>query len=80
MGLVRETKVHQGPRRIDLDLLFVGDLTFDDEMLILPHPRLTERRFVLEPLVELAPNFVHPVTGMTILEHLNQLEAKSCTA
>src|SRR5207302_3668909 len=59
LGRTREVK--DGPRTIDLDLLFYGDHESDTEFLRLPHPRLHERRFVLEPLVEIAPDFVHPV-------------------
>ena len=75
MGLDRTTKVYQGPRRIDLDLLFVGELVRQEPELTLPHPRLTERRFVLQPLAELAPDFVHPLTGLTIRDHLNGLQS-----
>lgn len=48
-------------RPIDLDVIYYGDMVNDDEDLILPHPRLQLRRFVLEPLCEIAPNFIHPV-------------------
>jgi 2-amino-4-hydroxy-6-hydroxymethyldihydropteridine diphosphokinase len=59
LGRTREVK--EGPRTIDLDLLVYGDVISDTEFLRLPHPRLHERRFVLEPLVEIAPRLVHPV-------------------
>ncbi len=75
MGLERENKQYQGPRRIDLDLLFVGSTVIDEATLTLPHPRLTDRRFVLEPIMELAPDFRHPVTGLTMREHFTQLES-----
>ncbi len=52
-----------GPRTIDLDLLLYGDLEVDEPGLTLPHPRLHERRFVLEPLAELAPDLVVPGKG-----------------
>lgn len=54
------------PRTLDLDLLLHGDARVDEPDLVLPHPRLHERGFVLEPLRELAPELVHPVLGMTI--------------
>lgn len=54
------------PRVIDIDLLFVGDVVIDTPTLTLPHPRLHERRFVLEPLSELAADLIHPLTGVTI--------------
>lgn len=52
-----------GPRTIDLDLLLYGDLELEEEGLTVPHPRLHERRFVLEPLSELAPDLVVPGLG-----------------
>src|SRR6266550_558917 len=58
LGRIRDVK--DGPRTIDLDLLLYGDIHSDTEFLRLPHPRLHERRFVLEPLVEVAPNLMHP--------------------
>jgi len=60
-------------RVIDIDLLFVGDVVIDSPNLILPHPHLHERRFVLEPLSELAADLIHPLTGVsigTLTEHL----------
>lgn len=65
-GRVREQ--HQGPRTLDLDLLFYGDLRLEEADLILPHPRLHERAFVLKPLLEIAPSLVHPVLGKTVEE------------
>lgn len=59
MGRVRE--VHWGPRIIDLDLLLFGQETHYSDSLILPHPYLAERAFVLESLNEIAPHFIHPV-------------------
>jgi 2-amino-4-hydroxy-6-hydroxymethyldihydropteridine diphosphokinase len=52
-----------GPRTLDLDLLFFGEVVREDAALSLPHPRLAERSFVLEPLVEIAPHWRHPVLG-----------------
>ena len=53
---------------LDLDLLFYGSLTLDEPGLCVPHPRLHERAFVLEPLCELAPRLVHPLLGQTVEE------------
>ena len=55
-----------GPRAIDLDLLFYGDATVDEAGLAIPHPRLHARAFVLEPLCELAPAWVHPGLGDSV--------------
>jgi 2-amino-4-hydroxy-6-hydroxymethyldihydropteridine diphosphokinase len=75
LGRVRDVK--DGPRTIDLDLLFYGDLERDTEFLRLPHPRLHERRFVLEPLAEIAPRLVHPGSGLSIVDLLEDLKDKS---
>jgi len=55
-------------RTLDLDLLLFGDRCIDEEELIVPHPRMHERCFVLEPLSELAPQWVHPRSGRTVAE------------
>jgi 2-amino-4-hydroxy-6-hydroxymethyldihydropteridine diphosphokinase len=54
------------PRTLDLDLILYGDSIIGEEGLIVPHPRFRERRFVLAPLAEIAPDWVDPVTGRTI--------------
>lgn len=57
-----------GPRTLDLDLLFHDDRVLDTPELTLPHPRIDERGFVLAPLVDLAPGWVHPRTGRSVAE------------
>ncbi len=57
-----------GPRTLDLDLLLFDDLILDTPTLQLPHPRMTERAFVLVPLAEIAPDWVEPVSGKAIIE------------
>jgi len=66
-----------GPRSIDIDILFYGNLVIRQPELTVPHPRLHERRFVLIPLNELAPDFVHPVFGRTCRELLENLPPDS---
>ena len=63
LGRVRGDGPRYGPRTIDLDLLLYGDETIDEDALEVPHPRLHERRFVLEPLAELDPGLVVPGRG-----------------
>ena len=57
-----------GPREIDIDILLYDGLVFEDASLRVPHPELEKRRFVLVPLREIAPDLVHPISGMTISE------------
>jgi 2-amino-4-hydroxy-6-hydroxymethyldihydropteridine diphosphokinase len=68
--LGRRDKNLKKPRIIDLDLLLYGNFQCHTEFLILPHPRLHERRFVLVPLAELAPHLLHPVQNKTIQDLL----------
>jgi 2-amino-4-hydroxy-6-hydroxymethyldihydropteridine diphosphokinase len=68
MGRVRT--VPNGPRTIDVDILLFGDERRGGPGLVLPHPRLAERRFVLEPLAEIAPDVVVPALGLTVRELL----------
>ena len=58
------------PRTLDLDILFFDDLIINSEELIVPHPRLHLRRFVLDPLLELDPDLIHPVLGKSMKELL----------
>jgi len=65
LGRVRSPGARWGPRTIDLDILVWGDLVLEEPSLTIPHPRLHERRFVLEPLAEIAPDIVIPTLGRT---------------
>jgi 2-amino-4-hydroxy-6-hydroxymethyldihydropteridine diphosphokinase len=72
--LGRRDKNLKQPRTIDLDLLFYGNLQYQTTFLTLPHPRLHRRKFVLVPMAELAPHFVHPGINQTIEELLEHTE------
>jgi 2-amino-4-hydroxy-6-hydroxymethyldihydropteridine diphosphokinase len=69
----RERPFARAPRTLDLDLILFGDLVLDVPGLTVPHPRFRERRFVLEPLAQIAPDLRDPVTGKTVRELLEQL-------
>jgi 2-amino-4-hydroxy-6-hydroxymethyldihydropteridine diphosphokinase len=69
----RERPYPNAPRTLDLDLLLVGESVIAESDLVLPHPRLSERFFVLEPLAEVAPQWCHPLTGETAEEMLADL-------
>src|SRR6478672_13260702 len=58
-----EAAIPKGPRLIDIDILFYGDTIIETPELVVPHPRMMERRFVLAPLAEIAPELRHPVSG-----------------
>lgn len=68
--LGRQPAVRWGPRLIDMDILFYGELVLDIPELILPHPQLHERAFVLVPLADLEPGLVHPVLGKSVRQLL----------
>lgn len=71
MGRNRQEK--WGPRIIDLDVLFFNNRIIDEDGLRVPHPHLHERDFVLKPMVEIAPDFIHPVLHKTMAELLAEL-------
>jgi len=75
--LGRNRVVSKGPRSIDLDILFYENAVVRSATLTIPHERIAERRFVLVPLCELAPNLRHPVTQRTVSEMLNDTSDKS---
>lgn len=72
-ALGRERGEHWGPRTIDLDILLYGNLILNEPDLVIPHPHMNGRRFVLEPLTEIAPYAVHPTAGKSISELLLSL-------
>lgn len=75
--LGRERRVPKGPRIIDIDILLYGDQAICSSELDIPHPCMTERRFVLVPFAEIAPNAIHPVRKATIAELLSKTSDRS---
>lgn len=79
--LGRDRSIERGARNIDIDLLILDDQIVDrsrgETRLTLPHPRMQLRRFVLEPLAEIAPDLVHPVTNLTAREMLSRVSDNS---
>jgi 2-amino-4-hydroxy-6-hydroxymethyldihydropteridine diphosphokinase len=69
----RKKSVHWGPRSMDLDILLYGDQVLHDDRLTIPHPHLATRRFVLQPLADIAPSLIHPFLGKSIPELLAAL-------
>jgi 2-amino-4-hydroxy-6-hydroxymethyldihydropteridine diphosphokinase len=73
--LGRQPTFRYGPRPIDIDILFYDDLLYNSGSLIIPHPRLASRAFVLVPLMELAPDFIHPGLRQPISQLSSQVDA-----
>ena len=71
----RERPYVRAPRTLDLDLILLGDVVVEEPGLVVPHPRFRERRFVLQPLAEIAPHLKDPVTGSPISALLSRLSA-----
>ncbi len=74
--LGRQTSFRNAPRLIDIDILFYGDQVVNSPELTIPHPRITERAFVLVPLTEIAPKLIHPVLQKRVSDLLNKVEGK----
>jgi len=72
----RKTSFLNGPREIDIDILFYGDQVIEDDSLILPHPELHERSFVLGPLSDIAPDLIHPGLNKSVIELHAALDMK----
>ena len=77
LGREKSAKSRQLPRPIDLDILIADDIITSDDNLIIPHPRMQDRRFVLEPLAEIAGRLVHPVLEKSVVELLGASKDKA---
>ncbi len=73
----RKRTLRWGPRTLDLDILFFDKLVYESDTLVIPHPDLHNREFVLKPLSNIAPNYRHPLLGMTVNQELAELEKSS---
>lgn len=74
MNIGRKETFRNGPRVIDLDLIFYGDQIIESDKLIVPHPRLHERDFVLTPLMDICPEFIHPILKKSVKELFKELK------
>jgi 2-amino-4-hydroxy-6-hydroxymethyldihydropteridine diphosphokinase len=77
LGRDRSREIRMGARTLDLDILLYGTEVMDSPDLVVPHPRLSERAFVLVPLLELWPDAVHPRTGQRLADALAALDAST---
>ena len=77
LGRMRTGSIRRGPRTIDIDILLFGAAVIETPKLVIPHPRMFERRFVLEPLLEIAPELRHPMTREPLRKFLAGVAAQA---
>ena len=75
-ALHRRREIRWGPRTLDIDILLYGNVTMEEDRLTIPHPRMTERAFVLVPLAELGPDVDIPGTGRTVQQQVEHVKGK----
>jgi len=73
----RKPRERWGPREIDLDILFIDDLVLSNDELVIPHPQLHKRPFVIIPLLQICPKWRHPLLGVTIEDLYKNIDASS---
>jgi len=73
-------QIRYGPREIDIDILFFANQIIHNDRLIIPHPGIADRKFVLQPLAEIAPEYIHPVLKVTIRELFQSCKDRSYVA
>ena len=73
-ALGRQRDIRWGPRTIDIDILAYGELVLKSDVLTLPHPRMHERAFVLQPMMDVEPNWIHPLLHKSVIELLEMIQ------
>jgi 2-amino-4-hydroxy-6-hydroxymethyldihydropteridine diphosphokinase len=70
----KEKEFHWGPRNIDIDILFIGNMIINEKRLKIPHPLIEQRKFVLAPLAEISPDKIHPISKKSVAQLLIECE------
>ena len=78
--LGRKREIKWGPRVIDIDIIFYGNLVYQSDVLEIPHPYVQDRMFVLDPLCDIIPDFIHPLLEKSVQELRSELKVKEANA